>query len=430
MPEMTALPNPALAPAPVSTPRASGGAATPANTASSAPSPATSAPNAPGATGGPNAPNTPQATANPADAGDAPDSFASVLQRQIAQAALADQAKAGIALPSDLAAQSRPAGSLLADLALQSANAGAGKSDPDAKSKNLTGQETPDDGLAGLSAYLLSLSQNTPVKLDAGLPATDKKSSAAPTGDALLAAASLALASTHLSSAKDKDAPQAAISGASQETATKTAEFAALLTTSAETAPALTRHGGLSAGGEAGFENLLAAQQAIQNRGVEAHPANHATTALPIQTPVGANGWDGEVGDKLVWMVGRQQQRAELVLNPPQLGRVEVSLSMHGDQTSAMFVSTNPAVRDALEAALPRLREMLADAGINLGQAQVGADTGSNNAANQSAGNRENRDNSGRDSSGNNFAQAGEPLRPVVATQWLKQANGMVDVFA
>jgi flagellar hook-length control protein FliK len=181
---------------------------------------------------------------------------------------------------------------------------------------------------------------------------------------------------------------------------------------------------------EKNFDALLASAQTLsQQRNAGVHPANSPGAALPVHTPVGTRGWDGDVGDKLVWMVGRREQRAELVLNPPQMGRIEVSLSMNDGQTSALFVSANPAVRDALEAALPRLREILADAGVNLGQTQVGADTG-NGAGNSSTNSAENRDNSGRGLSTKQLPRSNEILRQLDAPQWLKRGNGLVDIFA
>lgn len=109
---------------------------------------------------------------------------------------------------------------------------------------------------------------------------------------------------------------------------------------------------------------------------------------LPVDQHVGAAGWGQEVGNRLVWMSSSTNSHAELVLTPPQMGRVEVSLSVTGDQATATFVSTNPLVREALEAAMPRLREILADAGIQLGQTQVGAEN-----ARQSAQQEKNGDN-------------------------------------
>jgi flagellar hook-length control protein FliK len=110
-----------------------------------------------------------------------------------------------------------------------------------------------------------------------------------------------------------------------------------------------------------------------------------------IVTPVGSQHWETAVGNSLVIMSGSRQERAELVLTPPQLGRIEVSISMKGDEATAVFVSANPVVREALESALPRLREVLAEAGITLGQTQVGAES-----QGQSASERQNGDNASR----------------------------------
>jgi flagellar hook-length control protein FliK len=100
-----------------------------------------------------------------------------------------------------------------------------------------------------------------------------------------------------------------------------------------------------------------------------------STPSLRVDTPLGQTGWHEEMGQKLTWMVGNNRQQADLVLNPPQLGRIEVSLTMNGDQATAIFTSPNPAVREALENSLHRLREVLADAGVSLGQAQVGSES-------------------------------------------------------
>jgi flagellar hook-length control protein FliK len=158
-----------------------------------------------------------------------------------------------------------------------------------------------------------------------------------------------------------------------------------------------------------------------------APPITHASsTARPVETPVGAIGWDTEIGNHVAWMANNQQGRAELVLTPPQLGRIEISLTVSGDQANAMFISANPAVRDQLESALPRLREILADAGITLGQAQVGSES-----SGQSANNGENRDNSPR---GVNAGFIGDSATARIATSvanpWSATGRGMVDIFA
>jgi flagellar hook-length control protein FliK len=157
-----------------------------------------------------------------------------------------------------------------------------------------------------------------------------------------------------------------------------------------------------------------------------ATPSIHAQSAQPsrIDAPVGSRHWDGEFANRLAWMVTRNEQRAELILNPPQLGRVEVSLSLNGDQASAIFTSANSGVREAIEGALPRLREVLLDAGINLGQTQVGSES-----PQQFPGRGENRDNSG---SAVAAAGPGPDMSGPVATSpgGMRGGNGLVDVFA
>lgn len=142
---------------------------------------------------------------------------------------------------------------------------------------------------------------------------------------------------------------------------------------------------------------------------------------LRVATPLGQAGWHDEMGQKLTWMVGNNRQHAELVLTPPQLGRVEVSLTLSGDQATAVFTSPNPSVREALENSLHRLREVLADAGVSLGQTQVGSES-------------PNRSTHGDDSgfgSGAGVRYATRvPLPEVAARSGAGAGRGMIDIFA
>ncbi len=105
-------------------------------------------------------------------------------------------------------------------------------------------------------------------------------------------------------------------------------------------------------------------------------PAGTPVYSAPgLEPRLGAPGWDNALGQKVLWMVSQQQQVAELSLNPPDLGPLQVVLSINGDQASAMFVSQQADVRQALEAALPRLKEMMADSGINLSNTTVSSDS-------------------------------------------------------
>lgn len=106
-----------------------------------------------------------------------------------------------------------------------------------------------------------------------------------------------------------------------------------------------------------------------------AAPLNSAPASVvpqaTIPQPVGSQAWGGMVGERVVWMFGQQHQSAEIMLNPPSLGPLEVRLSMSDGQANLTFTTQHAPVREALEAATPRLREMLTESGIGLGTVSV-----------------------------------------------------------
>lgn len=85
-----------------------------------------------------------------------------------------------------------------------------------------------------------------------------------------------------------------------------------------------------------------------------------------IAVPVGVPGWGRALGEQVAWHVSRNIQSASLRLNPQHLGPMDMQVSMDGDRATIAFASSHAVVRDALESALPRLREMFSQNGINL----------------------------------------------------------------
>lgn len=95
------------------------------------------------------------------------------------------------------------------------------------------------------------------------------------------------------------------------------------------------------------------------------------TTQATIATPVNQPQWADDFSQKVTWLATQRTQSAELHLNPAQLGPLEVSLKLNGDHATVQFTSAHAAVRDAIEQSIPRLRDMLADSGISLGNTTV-----------------------------------------------------------
>lgn len=141
----------------------------------------------------------------------------------------------------------------------------------------------------------------------------------------------------------------------------------------------------------------------------------NAAIEVPLRSPAFA----AELGDKVVWLATRQGQFADLSLNPPQMGTLEVRLSLSGSDASAQFFSANPIVREVIDAALPRLREMMAQAGINLGETEV---------REQAFGRRE-----ASDSPGRTLPQEGDTSVHQVSTVSLSGGSsaglGLVDLY-
>lgn len=120
--------------------------------------------------------------------------------------------------------------------------------------------------------------------------------------------------------------------------------------------------------GAAAMQAAQASKTGDTDPSVPVSPVN-----LRLVAPLGGAEWRAELGDRIAWMVGRGAQSAELVLNPPALGTIEVKLNMNlaGNEAGAQFFAANANVREALEASFPRLRELLASAGINLGDTSL-----------------------------------------------------------
>lgn len=185
-------------------------------------------------------------------------------------------------------------------------------------------------------------------------------------------------------------------------------------------------------GSDTATQSALGALQAsIRNTAAQPAPAGtemRPAAALPlleVATPVGAAQWGRDLGRQLVLLSGdaqRGQHTAELRLDPPDLGPLRVTLTLSDGVASASFVSSHAAVRQALESALPQLQQALAEAGISLGQANVG-EQGNQFAQEQSTG----QQGRGQTASGGDAKGDQGVSQPVVM---VRDANALIDTFA
>ena len=214
---------------------------------------------------------------------------------------------------------------------------------------------------------------------------------------------------------------------------------AALGTVKAEAAPQLdaalqqARDAALLAQKEQAPTAVATAAQ-LQPAALEAAQAA-AAASEELTAHVGTDAWNDQVGQKVVYMVGGEDQTASLTLNPPDLGPLQVVLSVSNGQADVTFSSNQLEVRQALENALPRLQEMMSESGITLGNATVNAGMSNGGQAQQDQAMASNGfgrgGNNGRGHGGNDAGTvAGEAtVRPATRTATIGD-RGMVDTFA
>jgi flagellar hook-length control protein FliK len=96
-----------------------------------------------------------------------------------------------------------------------------------------------------------------------------------------------------------------------------------------------------------------------------------SAAATTLHAAVGTPRWSEELGSRMVLMSLHGQHEGSLNLTPEHLGPLEVRLSVNHGTASVWFGSQHADTRAALTEALPRLRELFADAGLQLGHTGV-----------------------------------------------------------
>lgn len=116
-------------------------------------------------------------------------------------------------------------------------------------------------------------------------------------------------------------------------------------------------------------------------------PQNNLTMSLPPGHP----GWANEMSQKVAWIARDGGHTAHIRLDPPELGSLTVKVSVDSDSnTQISFVAATPQARDLLEGQMGRLREMLAQQGMDLSRADVDVSQQDTSGAQDRANNRNN----------------------------------------
>ncbi|SIN75606.1 flagellar hook-length control protein FliK [Salinivibrio sp. ES.052] len=111
-----------------------------------------------------------------------------------------------------------------------------------------------------------------------------------------------------------------------------------------------------------------ASAQATTSR-QDTQAAQNAQAPLPLgQTPTEAG---AALNERINVMLSKNLKQVDIRLDPPELGRMQIKLGMNNDQATVHITVANQQARDAVEQAMPRLRDMLQQQGLQLAQGSV-----------------------------------------------------------
>lgn len=101
---------------------------------------------------------------------------------------------------------------------------------------------------------------------------------------------------------------------------------------------------------------------ALSSQGV----APGARMQMPVNISFGKPEWAGMVAERATMMAAQNITSADLQLDPPELGPLQVRVQVNHDQVTVSFISANANVRDALDQTAMRLRDLCDQQGMNL----------------------------------------------------------------
>jgi hypothetical protein len=119
------------------------------------------------------------------------------------------------------------------------------------------------------------------------------------------------------------------------------------------------------------YRTFAGAQSPLLVAGLNPSPGQNLANGFSFASPVSAAGWGHEFVGRMNLMVTNGVQEVKLQLKPAEMGLLEIKLSTEGDQARVIFSVHNAAARDAIDLAMPRLRDMLEQSGLQLVHSEV-----------------------------------------------------------
>ncbi|KZX66032.1 flagellar hook-length control protein FliK [Vibrio sp. HI00D65] len=143
------------------------------------------------------------------------------------------------------------------------------------------------------------------------------------------------------------------------------------------------------------FAQQIASASGVQGAANASSPPTRAEIQAAQQAPLQLTKElaNEQVAEKVQMMMSKNLKNLDIRLDPPELGHMKIRMTMNNDVANVHFTVNSQQARDVIEQTLPRLREMLAQQGMQLADSSV---------QQQSSGQGQDRYNSGEQQSGSN----------------------------
>jgi flagellar hook-length control protein FliK len=137
------------------------------------------------------------------------------------------------------------------------------------------------------------------------------------------------------------------------------------------------------------YEMGLLDQQAIQNQQLQSTAQTKQVSIDPgMMQAINIVKSDAAklLQERVSSMLSINNKEAEIRLDPPEMGSMQIRVRSDAEQAQINFVVQNQQAKEALEQSMPRLREMLAQQGLELGESTIsyGQSGGENAEQNES----------------------------------------------
>jgi flagellar hook-length control protein FliK len=145
------------------------------------------------------------------------------------------------------------------------------------------------------------------------------------------------------------------------------------------------------------------------------------TKTLEIPVPVTHPQWGDKFADHIAWLGKNEITSAMIKIHPEELGPIEINIKVVKDVASVNIISHSAQVRDIMDQAIPKLRDVMSAQGLNLSEVQISADQRGNAFA-------QNNNNQQQQDEAAVFYDGDEDVQMVSSVK--KPPKGLVDYFA